>query len=405
MIRCIKCGLPETHETIQFGSDGVCNICAQVAVKRNELDWPSKKLELDALIEAARGRAQYDCIIPFSGGKDSTFTLLYLVKEYGIKPLVVRFNHAFMRTGVNQNLERTYRKLGVDVLDFQPNWKLVRRLMLQSLIDKGDFCWHCHTGVFSYPMWVAVEKRVPLVIWGEPSAEYTAYFGYDEPEEVDEKRFNRFVNLGISAEDMHLRLGGEFDERDFLPYSYPPAERLQELGLRSICLGSFVPWNTAAQGQMIHDELGWEGDEVENVPSAYWYEKIECQMQGVRDYLKFIKRGYSRPTHLAALDVRHNRLDSYRDAAFVTEFEGRRPPSLDVFLELLGLSEAEFLEIATSHEVSPHHFDVDSVKQGVPTHDFASWSREGAMPRTETLKVLHDNGACRGCRSGCGAGG
>ena len=47
--------------------------------------------------------------------------------------------------------------------------------MLESLKRKGDFCWHCHTGIFAYPMHVAVTYKGPLVIWGEPSAEYTSY--------------------------------------------------------------------------------------------------------------------------------------------------------------------------------------------------------------------------------------
>ena len=52
-------------------------------------------------------------------------------------------------------------------------------------------------------MLVAIKEVVPLIFWGEPSAEYTAYYSYDQPEQVDEERFNRFVNLGISAEDAH----------------------------------------------------------------------------------------------------------------------------------------------------------------------------------------------------------
>ena len=166
---------------------------------------------LDALIEEYRGKHDYDCIVPFSGGKDSTWTLYYLVKEYGIKPLVVRFDHGFLRPNLEENVKRTIRRLGVDFLNFTPNWKVVQKLMLQSFLEKGDFCWHCHTGIFSYPMWIAIEKKVPLIIWGEPSAEYTAYFTYEQAEEVDEKRFNRFINLGISADDMFVRLGGAVD--------------------------------------------------------------------------------------------------------------------------------------------------------------------------------------------------
>ena len=51
-----------------------------------------------------------------------------------------------------------------------------------------------------------------------------------------------------------------------------------------------------------------KGDIVENVPPEYDYEKIECYMQGVRDYIKFIKRGYSRTTHLVSLDLRNKRI-------------------------------------------------------------------------------------------------
>ena len=52
---------------------------------------------LDEVIEKHRGKYEYDCIVPFSGGKDSSYTMYYLMKEYKIKPLVVRFNHGFIR--------------------------------------------------------------------------------------------------------------------------------------------------------------------------------------------------------------------------------------------------------------------------------------------------------------------
>ena len=222
MKRCIKCNLPETHETITFDEFGVCNICNQHLFKASAINWEQRKQELDELMALYRGRYDYDCLVPFSGGKDSTFTLNYLVKEYGVKPLVVRFDHGFLRPNLEENVKRTVRRLGVDILTFTPNWKIVQKLMLQSFLEKGDFCWHCHTGIFSYPMHLAIEKNIPLIIWGEPSAEYTAYYDYKQSEEVDEKRFNRYINLGITSEDMFIRLGGKVDPRDLKPYTYPP---------------------------------------------------------------------------------------------------------------------------------------------------------------------------------------
>ena len=81
MKKCSNCLLPETHETIAFDSKGTCNICTQYSVKEEKIDWGKKKEELHKLIYEHKGKYEYDCIIPFSGGKDSTWTLYYLIKE------------------------------------------------------------------------------------------------------------------------------------------------------------------------------------------------------------------------------------------------------------------------------------------------------------------------------------
>lgn len=388
LVRCSRCVTPETHETIVFDEEGVCNICRQHEFKQESIDWDAKKRELDELIEKYRGRHDYDCIVPFSGGKDSTWTLYYLVKEYKLRPLVVRFNHGFMRPTLEENTVRTIRQLGVAFHDFTANWKVVQKLMLQAFLEKGDFCWHCHTGVFAYPMRVAIRQNIPLVIWGEPSSEYTAYYSYDQPEEVDEKRFNRYVNLGISAQDMFVRLQGAVDERDLKPFTYPPLRELRSINYRSVCLGSFVPWDVKKQTQIISRELGWKGDQVEGVPPGYSYEKIECSMQGVRDYIKFIKRGYTRPSHLTSLDIRNHRMGRDEALKIVEAYEGTRPPSLDLFLDYVGLTEEEFLEIAMSHAVSPYRHDPKQTRPGERVHDFDQWPRHGAMPREDALQQL-----------------
>ena len=83
MQRCVKCGLPETQETITYDGEGICSICRQHEVKHGVINWAERKRVLGVVVEKYRGKHDYDCIIPFSGGKDSTWTLYYLVKEYG----------------------------------------------------------------------------------------------------------------------------------------------------------------------------------------------------------------------------------------------------------------------------------------------------------------------------------
>ena len=127
--KCTKCQLPETYETIEFDKDGSCNICEGVKHKTDKIDWNERKLLLDKIIEQHRGKYAYDCIIPFSGGKDSVFQLYYLIKEYKIKPLLVRFNHGFIRKTIQDNVNMILKKLGVDFIDFTPNWKIVKNFM------------------------------------------------------------------------------------------------------------------------------------------------------------------------------------------------------------------------------------------------------------------------------------
>ena len=103
---CSKCVIPETAETHSFSSDGSCSVCNQIDIKKSKIDWKDREKKLEVLLKNYRGKFSYDCIVPFSGGKDSVFALWYAIKKLNLKPLVVRFNHLFMRDGVEKNVEK-----------------------------------------------------------------------------------------------------------------------------------------------------------------------------------------------------------------------------------------------------------------------------------------------------------
>tara|TARA_Y100001970_G_scaffold261626_1_gene344965 strand:- start:22248 stop:23405 length:1158 start_codon:yes stop_codon:yes gene_type:complete len=382
MKKCSSCGLPETYETLEINEDiKSCNICQQHQFKNDNINWSDRKIELNQIADEYRGKNEYDCIVPFSGGKDSTFTLYYIVKELKLRPLVIQFNHGFFRSNLIDNNTKTFKELGVNVLSFTPNWDLVKKLMKISLVRKGDFCWHCHTGIFAYPIRVAVNQNIPLVIWGEPSSEYTAYYSYEEKENVDKNRFDRFINLGINAEDMQIILeqeGYKLDARDLLPFSYPNEKELDNIKLRSICLGTYIPWDVKKQVEVIKKELNWHGDEVEGMPwNEYPYEKIECYMQGVRDYIKFLKRGYGRVTQMTALDLRNKRITKEKAEELIFKYENKKPHSLKLFLEYLEISEDEFNEIVSKTVVYPNEPNFSVNQYSEKTWDFDQWYTKG----------------------------
>ena len=390
---CTRCLYPETQDTLMFDEDGVCSVCRQIDYRDTNIDWVERRRQLDELVGQYRGKGQYDCIVPFSGGKDSTFQAWYVVTQLKLKPLLVRFDHWFYRPLVQENNARTMKLLGAEMLNFTPNWHVVRELMLEALKRRGDFCWHCHTGVYAYPMQVAIRYEIPLIIWGESLAEYQSFYSYDELEEVDEKRFNRAMNLGMTADDMYEFLGGRVERRDLLPFTYPPRRELMRIKCRSICLGNYIKWDTKRQVEIIKRELGWKGQQVEGIPPEWDYEKIECAMQGVRDYLKFIKRGFGRTNHLVNIDIRNKRLTREEGWRLIQEYDGKRPASLDFFLDFLQISEDEFMEIALKHQVAPHRHELTVIQPGERLPDMHRWDhtlvdKPVGPARTEDGKIL-----------------
>jgi len=374
MKRCSQCCLPETQDSIRFDDKCVCTVCNQIKVKKEKIDWEQRGRMLEELCDRFRGKGTYDCVVPFSGGKDSTYTLWYLVKKLNMKPLVVSFDHGFYRPLHLQNRERTLRQLGCDFISFKAGWKVVRELMLESLKRKGDFCWHCHCGVYAGSMQVAVKNQIPLVFWGQPDSEYGSYgYTYEEIQEVNERQFNRFVNLGITAEDMVGMLPDWVQLRDLEMFRYPSLDEIRRTGIVSVHLGSFIPWDPRTMGQIIREELGWQWTAVEGIPGEYGWEKVECMFTGIRDYLKYIKRGFGRTTHLVSIDIREGRKTRSEAIELIKQHDGKRPASLDLFLEIIGLAEDEFMEIIMQQCVVPYKHDPGKVQAAEPLWDQHLW--------------------------------
>ena len=112
---------------------------------------------------------------------------------------------------------------------------------------------------------------------------------------------------------------------------------------------------------------------VEGVPPQYDYEKIECTFQGMRDYAKYVKRGYGRANHLLSIDIRNGQMD--RDNALVLEqeYDGKRPASIDWFLNILQITEEEFYGLLEKHQVHPWKFDRASIETGTFLPDMDKW--------------------------------
>lgn len=380
--KCKKCNLPETYETIVFEGDA-CNLCNSTDNYNEKINWNERKEKLIEIAKKYKSTKGYDCIVPFSGGKDSTFQVHYVIKELKLKPLIVRFNHGFLRPNIKNNTEKFLRKIGADFLDFTPNWKIVKFLMEESFKRKGDFCWHCHTGIFAYPLRLAISLNIPLIIYGEPQSYHSLYYEYDEFETENIEKFDMIRTLGISSTDMvgmiNQRHKDKVELRDLEPYTFPDVNEFKKKKIFPLNLGNYIKWDVKKQVGIIKSLYDWKTDELEGVPDYLnpTGSKIECYMQGTRDYIKFLKRGYSRISQNSAELIRKGLLKTDQAKKIVDMNEGEIPPSLDIFLDYIKMNKEEFYKICERMEVFPHKNDKSkNYKVSSKTSDYAEWFKE-----------------------------
>lgn len=348
MKKCVKCILPETQAYIKFDKNGVCDICKQIE-RKFSINWEEREKILEKILNQYRGRSKYDCLLPYSGGKDSTFQAYTLVKRFGMNPLVYTFNHTFLTGTGMYNLFNGTQKLNLEHIIYTPNKEVVRKLMLLALKVYGDWCWFCHSGIFGFTMQIAIKYDIPLIIWGESSAEYSTVRTFDDFKEVDFQFFNKLAQDNINYKHFIGKLG--LTENDLKPFRFPTKEEIKKLQPRSFHLGNYIKWDTVKQVELIKQKFDWRDSKVEG--SYVTYDKQECRFIGVRDYCKYLKRGFGRTAHLASVAIREGKITRQEALELEKKFDGKRPATLDAFLDEIGISEEEFMKIMKNHIVDP----------------------------------------------------
>lgn len=341
---CTRCCMPETSERIGFDELGICHACRS-SEQKMRINWADRQRKLREILEEAKAKsgANYDCVVPISGGKDSAFQLHVLIKVFGMTPLAVTFSHNWFTETGKYNLANILEKLGVDHMMYTPNRGLVNKLARKSLPMIGDSCWHCHAGVWSYPFHVACKFKIPLIIYGESPAEFSARTTYWE-QDLDNKK--DFVKVGLreSIKVPADRMVDENISRKELNLFFPPtAQELEDAGIYGVFLGDFVFWDHERQTEFLVKEYGWREDKVEG--SYKYYKSVECRMAGVHDYAKYIKRGFGRGSDFASQDVRAGLMTREEAFDLATQVDAERPDALDYYLQITGYSEEEFYRI------------------------------------------------------------
>ncbi len=344
---CVRCVMPHTKPDLHIDDEGVCNACRSIE-KRKEIDWCQRKTELlDVLARHRRNGSNWDCIVPVSGGKDSTYQVIRML-QLGLNPLCVTSHTCDLSDIGRANIENL-KRLGVDHVEFSPNPLVRAKLNRIGLTEVGDISWPEHVGIFTIPVRAAVQFNVPLLVWGENSQnEYGGPAAAADNNVLTRRWLEEFGGLlGMRVSDLSETYG--IEPRHLLPYQYPSDEELQRVGVTGLFLGHYLPWDGLSNA-LIAQANGFVTYAQPVEGSMVNYENLDNCQTGIHDYFKFLKFGFSRTTDIACLHVRRDRITRQDAIEIVKARDGKFPWSylgkpLEDILAPLDMSVDEFIKV------------------------------------------------------------
>ena len=313
MKRCSKCVLPETTPNIVFGQDGVCNYCRSY----QKLKYRGEGELLRLLDSYRRAGSKYDCIVTISGGRDSTYTLLKLVRDYGMKVLAVNYENPFTDAQAKANIDNAVKVLNLDIVRF----KLKNRLH-ERIFRNNATAWFGKPSPGLVPMMCIACKNLwwHILKIAEKRDIHLVVSGGNRFEEVSFKKVLLGTPAGERAETTLVKeIFGVLREalknhRYFKPQLVPAmvkgylfgnpyalGSRLLGHTVLGIDLFFFIPWNEQEVVSRIRSELNWDYPGEAN---SSW--RFDCRIGHLKDFMYMEILGMTERDDFYAKMVREN---------------------------------------------------------------------------------------------------
>lgn len=299
---CRKCLFPDTKPDLYFDENGICDACQSASKKWRKdklIDWEQRSREFELILEQIPRNTLYDCVVPVSGGKDSTYQTYRMCRHHGLKVLAVTFDQ-FDQTDVGRHNLNILREIGADHIHFTLNPNLVKLLVLRGLEEVGDPYWVNHVGMFSIPTRVASWMKIPLVVYGEnPQFEYGGPPESRDPKPMNKRWRQEFGGLrGLREDDL---VDDQITLRDLEILRFPEDSELE--GVKGLFYGDYFRWDPIGHTEFVKT-LGWKSLEMPPMGSSSVDENCDMEFIDIREHIKFLKFGYGRATDQLNIEIR-----------------------------------------------------------------------------------------------------
>lgn len=340
--RCTKCVLPETMPFIAFDEQGVCNYCLNYKPRNH----PRPKEELFELIEPFRRASGDEVLVPFSGGRDSSYGLHLIIDELKLKPVTYTYDWGMVTDLGRRNVSRMSSKLGVENIivaaDITQKRDYIRRnlnawiksphLGMLSVLTAGDkhFFRHIET--------LKRQTGVTLNLWGINPLEVTHFksgFLGVPPDFAEERVYSHGAMKQLRYQS--LRLKAMLQSPGYFNRSVPDTllgEYYRSFTTKSdyFHIFDYWRWDEKLIDDTLKDEYDWE-----RAPDTQTTWRIGDGTAAFYNYAYYTIAGFTEHDTFRSNQVREGDLTREEALTLVEEENTPRYPNLKWYLDVVGV--------------------------------------------------------------------
>lgn len=342
VVRCTKCILPHTFPFISFNNKGICNYC----LNHKNKSKPKPKEELLNILQKYKKKDKEDCIVPFSGGRDSSYALHLIVNEFEMKPITYTYDWGMTSDIGRRNISRVCSKLGIENIIVSANiitkrnnikknilaWLKKPHLGMVNIFTAGD------KHFYKYIEEVKKQTNIKLNLWGYSPFEVThfksGFLGFPPDFQMD-----RVYSYGIIKQlrYQYLRLKAMLDNPSYFNSSI--WDSLSGEYYRSFkkkedyyYIYDYWKWEEKLVDKTLINEYSWE---LATDTKTTW--RIGDGTAGFYNYIYYTMAGFTEHDTFRSNQIREGVMNRNEALKMVEEENSPRYENISQYLEMLDL--------------------------------------------------------------------
>ncbi|MDC3010492.1 N-acetyl sugar amidotransferase [bacterium] len=350
---CKTCIMPNSRPRIVFNDKGICNACENGNEKVNT-DWTKRNNEFLNLVKeikenSDKNNLEYDCIVPWSGGKDSTSIALKLKLDFNLKPLLVTFS-PLLTNEIGEFNRKLILNHGFDSIFINPNQNVARTLAKRFFIERGNPKVAWDAGINAAPIKIAIKFKIPYIFYAEHGE--SEYGGLTLSEESKKKRDLREViehQIGDYPENW---VNDEISLRDLSPYVYPDEKELRDNNINAYYFAYFYKWSMLENYNYVKEIIpNFKTDASGRTSGTFTdFDSLDDKIDPLYYYMQYIKFGFGRASRDACRMIQNNQMTREQAVKLAKNYDNEFPKeNLNEILEYLDLSSDKLEDIINKH--------------------------------------------------------